>query len=144
QYSVADESGDNAVVGADYPRAGGPIGAEHLPHVLGIEARRERRRADQIAKHDGEMASLGIVLTGRLSSQSCRVELGDRSLHFAAMAEQHLEPGEVLVPQVGKDANIDAVLGKTPCVLPKPKLFEPVRNLLHGCVPATVSLRPAE
>jgi len=28
--------------------------------------------------------------------------------------------------------------------LPKSKLFEPVRNLLHGCFPATVSLRPAE
>jgi hypothetical protein len=90
------------------------------------------------------MASLGIVLTGRLGNQSCLIELGDSTLHFTAMTEQDSEPVEVLVLQIGKDANIDPILGKTLRVLPKPKFFEPVRNLLHGYVPATVSLRPAE
>src|SRR6185437_10742591 len=144
KYSIADEPGDNAVIGGDDSRAGGAIGAEHLPHVLRIEARRERRRADQIAEHDGEMASLGIALAGRLGNQCRLVELGDRTLHFTAMTEQDFEPVEVLVLQVGQDTNVDSVLGKTLRVLPKSKLFEPVRNLLHGCFPATVSLRPAE
>src|SRR5262249_22945324 len=144
EYSVADEPGDNAVVGGNDARAGGPIGAEHLPHVLGIEARRERSRADQIAEHDREMASLGIVLRGRLGNQSCLIELDDCTLHFATMAEKDIEPIEVLVLQIGQDVNIDPILDKTLRVLPKPKLFEPVRNLLHACVPATGSLRPAE
>jgi hypothetical protein len=89
------------------------------------------------------MAALGIVLAGWLGNQSGPIELGDRSLHFTAMAEQDFEPIEVLVLQIGKDTNVDPILGKTLRVLPKPKLFEPVRNLLHGCVPATL-LRPAD
>jgi hypothetical protein len=59
------------------------------------------------------------------------IEFGDHTQHFAAMAEKDPEPIEVLVRQFGKDANIDPILGKTPRVLPKPKLLEPVRNLLH-------------
>src|SRR5215469_11663156 len=47
------------------------------------------------------------------------------------MAEQNPEPIEVLILQFGQDANIDPILGKTLRVLPKPKLLEPVRNLLH-------------
>jgi hypothetical protein len=90
------------------------------------------------------MASLGIVLTGRLSTQSCLIDFGDCTLHFPAMAEQDFEPIEVLVLQIRKNTDIDPVLGKTLRVLPKPKPFEPVRNLLHCCIPATVSLRPAE
>jgi hypothetical protein len=90
------------------------------------------------------MASLGIVLTSRLGNQSCLIELDERTLHFTAMAEQDIEPIEVLVRQIGKHTDVNPILGKTLRVLPKPKLFEPVRNLLHGCVPATGSLRPAE
>jgi hypothetical protein len=59
------------------------------------------------------------------------IEFGDHAQHFAAMAEKDPEPIEVLVRQFGKDIKIDPVLGKTQSVLPKPKLFEPVRNLLH-------------
>ena len=53
------------------------------------------------------------------------------------MAEQDFEPIEVLVLQIGKDTKIDPVLGKTLRVLPKPEPLEPVRNLQHGCIPAT-------
>src|SRR6185312_9015168 len=86
------------------------------------------------------MSSLGVVLTGRLSNQFSLFELCDRTLHLAAMAEQHFKPVEVLVLQVGKDANVDSILGKALRVLLKPKLFEPIRDLLHGCAPATVSV----
>ena len=131
QYSVADEPGDHAVISGDDPRAGGAVGADHLPHVLGIEARRERSRADQVAEHDGEVAPLGVVPRSRRGDQFGLIEFGDGAQHFAAMAEQDSEPIEVLVRQFGKDAKIDPVLGKTLRVLSKPKLLEPVRNLLH-------------
>ena len=36
------------------------IGAHDLAQILGIEARRQRRRADQVAKHHGELAPLGF------------------------------------------------------------------------------------
>ena len=126
EYSVAHKPGETAVVNGNHPRAGGPIGADHLPHVLGIEASRERSRAYQIAEHDGEVASLGIVLKRRLGDQFALIEFGDRAQHFASMAEQDTEPVEVLVRQFGKDTKINPVLGKTQRVLSKTKLLEPV------------------
>jgi hypothetical protein len=95
EYSVTDQSGDDAVISGNDPRAGGAIGSDYLPHVLGIEARRERSRAYQIAKHNGEMTSLGIVPTSRPGDQFGLIEFGDRAQHFTTMAEQ--KPVEVLV-----------------------------------------------
>ena len=97
EYSVTDESGDDAVISGNDPRAGGAVGPDHLPHVLWIEARRERSRAYQIAEHNGEMASLGIVPTRGLCNQFGLIEFGDHSQHFTTMAEQDPEPIEVLV-----------------------------------------------
>jgi hypothetical protein len=77
------------------------------------------------------VASLGIVPTSLLGDDFGLIEFGDHAQHFAAMAEKDPEPIEVLVRQFGKDTKIDPVLGKTQRVLPKPKLLEPVRNLLH-------------
>jgi hypothetical protein len=77
------------------------------------------------------VASLGIVPASRFGDYFGLIEFGDHAQHFAAMAEKDPEPIEVLVRQFGKDTNIDPILGKTPRVLPKPKLLEPVRNLLH-------------
>ena len=36
------------------------IGAENITEILGIEALRQRGRSDQIAKHHGELAALGL------------------------------------------------------------------------------------
>ena len=44
------------------------VGADHLAQVLGIEPRRKRGRADQIAEHHGELAAFG----GGLASRGCR------------------------------------------------------------------------
>jgi hypothetical protein len=47
------------------------------------------------------------------------------------MAEQDAEFLKILIRQIGENAEVDPVLGKTLSVLPKSELFEPVRNLLH-------------
>ena len=36
------------------------VGGDDLAQILGIEARRQRRRADQIAEHYGQLPALGI------------------------------------------------------------------------------------
>jgi hypothetical protein len=126
EYSVADKPGETAVVNSNHFRAGSPIGADHLPHIFGIETSRERSRTYQIAEHDGEVASFGIMLKRRFGEQFALIEFGDRAQHFTSMAEQDTEPVEVLVRQFGKDIKIDPVLGKTQRVLSKPKLPEPV------------------
>ena len=61
QHAVAHEFGDEAVVARDRARTGVLIGANDLAHVLGIEPRRQRGRADEIAEHDRELAALGGV-----------------------------------------------------------------------------------
>jgi hypothetical protein len=38
------------------------IGPDHSAHVLGVELGRERRRANEVGEHDGELATLGVVL----------------------------------------------------------------------------------
>jgi|SRR5215216_6027548 len=97
EYSVAHKPRDNAVVSGNDPCAGSPIGTDHLPHVLGIEARRECSRAYQIAEHNGEVTSLGVVPTSRLGDQFGLIERGDRAQHFTTMAEQDSESIKVLV-----------------------------------------------
>lgn len=129
QYSVTDEPGYPAVISSNDARTGGAVGPDHFPHILGIETRRERSRADQIAKHDGEVTALGVVRRSRRCDQRGWIEVGNGTQHFTAMAEQDSELVEVLAHQFGKDAHVDPILGKTLCVLPKPQLFEPLRNL---------------
>ena len=38
----------------------------------------------------------------------------------------------MLIRQVGKDREINAIFGKTLRILGHAELFEPIRNLLHG------------
>ncbi len=103
EHAVADKPGNAAVVIGNNPRAGGPVGADHLPHVLWIKASGELSRAYQIAEHHGEVASLGITPMHLLVGQLRSVEFGDCAQHLAAMAEQDSESIEVLVRQFGKN-----------------------------------------
>jgi hypothetical protein len=47
------------------------------------------------------------------------------------MAERDTDFFEVMVGQIAQNVWINVVLGKALRVLPKPKLLEPLRNLLH-------------
>ena len=61
QHAIAHEFGDEAVIACDSARTGVLIDANDLAHVLGIQPGRHRGRADEIAKHDRELAALGGV-----------------------------------------------------------------------------------
>ena len=61
QDPVAEEFRDETVVARQHARAGVLIGVDDLAHVLGIEPRRERRRSDEVAEHDSELAPVGGV-----------------------------------------------------------------------------------
>ena len=60
-----------------------------------------------------------------------RVEFVDRTQHLSAVAEDDTEVFEVLIGQVAKDREINAVVREALSVLGHPEHFEPVRNLLH-------------
>lgn len=55
QDPIAHVFGDKAVEAADRGGDAAMIGADHIAQILGIELRRERRRADQIDKHDRDI-----------------------------------------------------------------------------------------
>jgi organic hydroperoxide reductase OsmC/OhrA len=91
------------------------VRADDLPHVLGVEASRERGRADEVAEHDRELAALsGVqrVRRGRRRSRNgdCRCallngfEIGNRAQQLSAMAEQDAQLLQILIRQIGEDA----------------------------------------
>jgi hypothetical protein len=61
QHAIAHEFGDEAVIARDRARAGILIGADHFTHIFGIEPRRHRGGADEIAEHHGELTAFGGV-----------------------------------------------------------------------------------
>src|SRR5262249_24210848 len=58
--SVAHESGDMPAHLSDHRGATTLESADHVAQVFGIEFGCQSRRADEIAKQDGQLASLGL------------------------------------------------------------------------------------
>jgi hypothetical protein len=88
--------GDHAVVAADHLGHAGAVGCDHPAHVLRLRPRRKRGRADQIAEHHRQQASLGVVGRYRLARrcgrrQRGRVERGDGARYKVVHVEA--EPG---------------------------------------------------
>ena len=70
----------------------------------------------------------------RPAFRRCRgriAKFGNRAQHFAPIAENYADLLQVLIGQVGKDGEVNAVFSKPLGILGHPELFEPVRNLLH-------------
>ena len=99
------------------------VGADDLAHVLGVEPSRERGRADEVAEHDRELAALGGVQRARngrcrWGCGTCRCallngfEIGNRAQQLAAMAEQDAQLLQILISQIGEDAEIDRIVAK--------------------------------
>ena len=60
QHAVAEQLGHVAFVGGHRGGDSLVVAAQGLAQVLGVEACRQRRRADEVAEHDGQLAALGI------------------------------------------------------------------------------------
>ena len=61
QHAVAHILGDKTAKAADGVGDAAMVGADDLAQILGIEARRQRRRADQVAEHDRQLPPLGLA-----------------------------------------------------------------------------------
>ena len=78
-------------------------------HVLGVEAGRERRRADEVAEHDRQPSPLGLgggrqSLRGRSGADRRRAgpQGGDRGEQLAAVADRgDAEADQVVGRQLG-------------------------------------------
>jgi hypothetical protein len=71
-----------------------------------------------------------------LSSFPAITERGDRTQDLATIAENDTHFLQILISQIGKHGEIDAILGKALGVLGHAKPIEPVRNLLHCGAPS--------
>jgi hypothetical protein len=82
-------SGDAAVVAAD-----------DLAQILGIEAGRQGRRADQIAEHDRQLPALGLARRG-WSSDRFEQPMGDRGdTHFPQSVCRIAQPAREVATRV--------------------------------------------
>ncbi len=126
---AGDRFGDAAVIGAD-----------HLPQILGIETRRERRRADQIAEHHRQLAPFrGLFARPRSfgERQAGGTERGGRAQDPLAVPEEDAELFEIRLGQFGQRFEVNRVVAKNSLVLPEPETAQPLGDI-HG-----VSPRPA-
>ena len=106
QHPVAHVFGDETAGFVHQIGAAMVVCTNDLAHVLGIEPRRQRGRADEIAEHHGELAALGGVrgrLKGhggrRLHLSFRRTQTCDRLEKALAMPEGHAEFFEVAFRQ---------------------------------------------
>src|SRR5262245_58910266 len=85
--------------------------ADYVAQVLGIERSRQNRRADEIAKKDGQLAPLGLGLRqcrGRLTSGwPCARQCTDRPENPFSMAECNAQALQIGLGQIGQDIEID-------------------------------------
>ncbi len=106
EHPITHEFGDKAVIARDDAGTGVLIGADLLAQFLGVEPRRQRRRADEIAEHHRQLPPLGGVL--RLRAGRCGGrrrclgggQTGDGFEETLAVPERHTKLLEVDLRQL--------------------------------------------
>ena len=94
------------------------IGPDEIAPVLRVEPRRKARRADEIAKHNGDGAALRGVGHWRDRSSGGRgrgrwtSEYGDGLQQALAVPQGHADFFEVAVRQVAQNLGVDVILAK--------------------------------
>jgi hypothetical protein len=142
QDPVAHILGDKPGEAPDCVGYAAVVGADDLAQILGIEARRQRGRTDQINEHHGQLAPLGLGGGGRpyrrrRSRQRTLVESGNRGQQPPPIAERSdADFLQVVRRQPGQHVPIDRVFAEGRRVLLEAQPPQPVGNV-HG-----VSLPP--
>ena len=140
QHPVAHEFGDKAVIARDDAGNGVLIGADLLAQFLGVEPRRQGRRADEIAEHHRQLPPLGGVLRLRTGRRGGRRQClgggqtGDGSEETLAVPERHAKLLEVDFGQLRQDIGVDFTRAKERLVLSEAETSEPTPDI-HGRTP---------
>jgi hypothetical protein len=89
QHAVAHVFGDEAVEAANRLCHAPVIGADHLAQLFGIEPRRQRRRADQVAEHQRQLSAFRRRARRGLRCRSRpRAQAGNGLQDLAAMTDR--------------------------------------------------------
>ena len=134
EHAVAHILGDKTAKPADGVRDAAMVGADDLAQILGIEARGQRRRTNQVAEHHGQLAPLGLggALDRGLRSPSrrcCGGQIIDRAQHALAMPEQYAEFLEVRLGQIGQGFEVDRIVAKDWRVLLQTQAMQPSADI---------------
>jgi hypothetical protein len=114
------------------------IGADEVAPVLGVERACETGRPDQIAEHDSDRPTLGLVSRTRRGDRGGglqRRQVGDRLKDALAVAKGQAELFEVALCQLANDIHVDQVVAKRGLVPFKTQPLEPsgdVHDVLGG------------
>ena len=141
QHAVAHILGDKAVEPGDDFGDRAVIGADQLAQILGVETRRKRCRADQIAEHHRQLAALGLgphpslprergrAREGVAGGGGLSAERGNGFEQFAPVADRY-NPDllEILRCQLRQHLSVDRVRAERRLVLGEPKTLQPISN----------------
>jgi hypothetical protein len=119
QHAVAHELGDVTFVARDLASDRVLIAADDIPQVLRIQAFGKRRGAYEVDEHHRQLAALGLALRRQGGYRPIALPFvlligqgRDRREQNPAVSQQDTELAQILVGQVRKRAEIDAVLDK--------------------------------
>ena len=137
QHPVAHIFGDKAGKAGDRVGDAAMIRANDLAQILGIEARRQRSRADQIAEHQGQLAPLGRAehiprYRRRCSRNRTAAQRGDRRQQPAPITDRRdADLFQIVCGQLRQHVPIDRVFREGRRVPPEAETPQPLGNV-HG------------
>jgi hypothetical protein len=147
QHAIAHIFGDKAAKAADGVGDAAMVGTDDLAQILGIEARGQRRRTNQIAEHHSQLAPLGLgcgVRRGRSrhvlgrGTPGTGRKISDRFQQKPAMADRgDAKFFQIVGRQLRQDAQVDLVLAESLLVSLQSKPPQPAPKV-HRVVPALV------
>src|SRR5271165_5494326 len=98
--------------------------------ILGVQARRELRRTDEVAEHDGQAPTFGSGRRRpggrRVSRGRRRAERADRAQQPFALAERQADLFQVVLDEVRQDVEVDLMRRKYPGAAPEAESIQPV------------------
>jgi hypothetical protein len=141
QDAVAHVLGDETIEPGDDLGDGAVIGGDDLAQILGIEARGECGRADQIAEHYRKLPAFGISGSRGISGYrhhrsggQCGAERSNRGEELAAMADRgHADADQVVGRQLRQHFAIDIVVPECRRVSFEPQPAQP-RHYVHAVI----------
>jgi len=140
QYAVAHVPRDEAIEPDDDFGDGAVIGGDNLAEILGIETRRERRRADQVAEHHCQLPAFGVGLSCMAECCCHRggrhrgTERSNRGEQFSAVADRgYADADQIFGCQLGQDLGVDIVVAERLLVLFEPQAVQPGCDV-HPCL----------
>jgi len=118
------------------------IQTEQSRQLFGIEPRRERRGANQIAEQDCQLPSFSGAIGPYRAGHRGRLQIGDGTQDALAVSEQHAELLEIRLCQLGQSLDIDGILSKYRLVLLQTQAAQPGPDIQRGAPRSSTRVDP--